>query len=89
MNGREAREREETMNKERIWLCWSCSQQTISVETEAEMCRVNLRAFVLNQPTDRVPLAVFPNTEAFRAFALQIQDMRNPRHKTTPPAKED
>ncbi len=67
------------MSTERVWLCWSASQQALHIETESEGCKTNLRKFVLNRPTDYVPLAVFPNREAADEFALQIQDIRNKR----------
>jgi hypothetical protein len=69
------------MSAERVWLCWSASQQAVHVETEAAGCKTNLRAFVLNQPTDFVPLAVFPNREAAREFAREIQDIRDKRQE--------
>jgi hypothetical protein len=67
------------MSAGRVWLCWSPSQQSVHIETEAEGCKTNLRAFVLNRPIDYVPLAVFPNREAASEFARQIQDIRNER----------
>ena len=77
------------MSAERVWLCWSPSQQAVHIESEAEGCKTNLRAFVLNQPTDYVPLAVFPNREAACEFAQQVQDIRNKRqHGETRDMKE-
>ena len=71
------------MSAERVWLCWSASQQAVHIEYEAEGCRTNLQAFVLNRPTDYVPLAVFPNREAASEFARQIQELRNQREQAT------
>ena len=67
------------MSAERVWLCWSPSQQAVHIETEAEGCKTNLCAIVLNRTADYVPLAVFPNREAASKFARQIQDIRNKR----------
>ncbi len=69
------------MSAERVWLCWSASQQAVHVETESDGCKSNLRAFVLNQPTDYVPLAIFPNREAASAFARQIQEIRDKQQR--------
>lgn len=69
------------MSAERVWLCWSPSQQAVHIESEAEGCKTNLRAFVLNQPIDYVPLAVFPNREAASEFARQIQAVRKKRQE--------
>jgi hypothetical protein len=63
----------------RFWLCWSPSQQAVHIEDEADGCENNLRAFVLNQPVDFVPLAVFDTHNAASKFALHIQEMRNRR----------
>lgn len=65
------------MSTERVWLCWSSSQQAVHIESEAVGCETNMRAFVLNLPTDYVPLAVFQNREAASEFARQIQNIRN------------
>lgn len=67
------------MSAERVWLCWSASQQAVHIETEVEGYKTNLRAFVLNQPIDYVPLAVFSDAEVASEFAWQIQDIRNKR----------
>lgn len=72
------------MSAERVWLCWSPTEQAVHIESEAEGCKTNLRAFVLNRPIDFVPLAVFPNQEAAREFARQIQDIRNKRQEGQP-----
>ena len=72
------------MNGDRVWLCWSCRQQVVHVETESDGCRTNLRAFILNRHTDYVPLAVFPNREAASAFARQIQEVRDKRQREGP-----
>lgn len=77
------------MSAERVWLCWSASQQAVDVRDESESCEANLRAFVLNQPVDYVPLAVFPNREAAREFARQIQDIRNKRQEGQPENGEE
>ncbi len=67
------------MSAERFWLCWSASQQAVHIESETLGFKTNLRAFVLNRPTDYVPLAVFPNREAASEFARQLQEVRNKR----------
>ena len=67
------------MSAERVWLCWSPTQQAVDVRDEAESCEMNLRAFVLNQPVGFIPLAVFDNRDEARKFASQVQEMRNQR----------
>lgn len=67
------------MSAERVWLCWSASQQAVQIESEADCCKRNLRAFVLNRATDFVPLAVFPNREAASEFSQQVRDVRDKR----------
>ena len=69
------------MSAERVWLCWSASQQAVHIEYESEGCRTNLRAFVLNRPIDYVPLAVFPNREAASQFARKLQEVRDKRQR--------
>ncbi len=67
------------MSTGRVWLCWSPSQQAVHVEDEGEGCKNNLRAFVLNQPVDFVPLAVFKTRAAANKLVRQIQEMRKQR----------
>ncbi len=57
------------MSAERCWLCWSFDQACPHIESEAEGLRTNLRAFVANRPVSYVPIAVFADHEAARAFA--------------------
>jgi len=71
------------MSTGRVWLCWSGSQQAVHIEFEAEGCKTNMRAFVLNRPIDYVPLAVFPNRAAASEFARQIQEVRDKRQRET------
>lgn len=72
------------MSTGRAFLCWSASQQAVDVRDEAENYAANLRAFVLNRPTDFVPLAVFNSHDEARKFASQVQEMRNQREGGAP-----
>lgn len=57
----------------RWWACWSPQQQCVHLERERESLEINLQAFVLNRVVEYVPLAIFDDEEAARAFLSHIQ----------------
>ncbi len=71
------------MSAERVWLCWSFEQSCPHIESEADALRTNLRAFVLNRPVSYVPIAVFLNEDAARAFADQLRCEFEKRYEAT------
>lgn len=60
------------MKPERIWACWSHSQQCFHVEEEAEGIETNLEAFWKNTPLDYIVLGVFSDREKADAFIRTI-----------------